>query len=298
MIFLIIVLLLLNIYLALRLFIVKKSIKELLKDFSDVIKNKEAEQHVQILAPDTDIEKLAGKMNEYVSYHFETSYEHQRKLKEVENEITNLSHDLRTPLTSILGYLDVMSTDNLSKDQKECIDIVKRRGRNLNDLIRQLYEYARAQNEEYFLDMQKLDIYRTIREYLLGYYFDFEKNNIDFKLTMPENPAPIYIMADKKRLNRVLTNLTSNAVKYCGGRLEVILNKEKLIYKTLRGDLTDNDIEHLFDRFYMKDEKRRDIIGSGLGLTITKLFVEQMGGRVCSYGDDVYLYIECIFKAK
>ena len=128
---------------------------------------------------------------------------------------------------------------------------------------------------------------------------EFEKKNIEFKLSMPKEAKPIWINGDIKCIKRILTNLTNNALKYTNGEAEVNLkvkgNIVSFTYITTRGSLTDYDIKHIFDRFYKKDLSRSVSNSSGLGLTITRIFTERMNGNIYAYGDDEYLYIVCSF---
>ena len=106
LIFIIIVFVSISLYLFMHLFLLKKAIKSLKNDFIMVKNNKEAERHIQINFPDRDLEELAIEINDYVSLYFNNNYQFAKNVSEIKGEITNISHDLRTPLTSILGYLD------------------------------------------------------------------------------------------------------------------------------------------------------------------------------------------------
>ena len=239
------------------------------------------------------------EINDYIDSYFKNNYQLKNTIREVRGEITNISHDLRTPLTSILGYLDLLNEEELTNEQKEIISVVKRRSLGLKDLIEQLYEYTRLENKEYNIKIEKIDLYKVLQEHILEFYMEFEKKNIDFKLSMPKEAKPIWINGDIKCIKRILTNLTNNALKYTNGEAEVNLkvkgNIVSFTYITTRGSLTDYDIKHIFDRFYKKDLSRSVSNSSGLGLTITRIFTERMNGNIYAYGDDEYLYIVCSF---
>lgn len=296
----VIVLTLICVYLFIHLLLMKKEIRTITKDFIEIKKNKEAPRHLQVRYIQKDLEDLAYEINDYVSSYFINNYECKRSISEIRGEITNLSHDLRTPLTSILGYLDLLDKEKMSIEEREIFSVIKRRSNGLNDLIEQLYEYTRLENEEYKFNIEKIDLYKIVQEHLLEFYMEFQDKNIDFQLVMPKEAKPIWIEADYKSMIRVLTNLTTNALKYTSGEAKVILKSKKdevrITYVTTRGELTDYDIKHIFDRFYKKDLSRHSSRSSGLGLTITKLFTERMGGSIYAYGDEVYLYIVCNFK--
>lgn len=300
MIWLTIILVIISAYLAVRLFMIKRSMHSMTVHFREARHNLEAEQHVHIDVPDRSMEELGTELNQYLCNYFETTSEYRTEIHQIRNEITNLSHDLRTPLTSILGYIDLLKEENPSKEQMEYMEVIKRRGENLNELINQLYEYARLQNQDYPMEIIPIDLYQLIQEHMLEYYGEFTKNGIDVTMELGEEHHPVMVMADRKCLTRILVNLTSNSMKYSGGLLKVSLEEgreTKVTYCTRRGNLSQYDIAHLFDRFYQKDINRPTTMGSGLGLTISKIFMERMGGSIKAQADEDYLYLICTFTS-
>lgn len=299
LILVIVLLVLIVVYLFIHLILLKKSIKDLKNDFISIKDSKEVERYLTFNFPDKNLEELAMEINDYIDSYFKNNYQLKNTIREVRGEITNISHDLRTPLTSILGYLELLNEEELTSEQKEIISVVKRRSLGLKDLIEQLYEYTRLENKEYNIKIEKIDLYKVLQEHILEFYMEFEKKNIDFKLNMSKEAKPIWINGDIKCIKRILTNLTNNALKYTNGEAEVNLkvkgNTASFTYITTRGSLTDYDIKHIFDRFYKKDLSRSVSNSSGLGLTITRIFTERMGGDIYAHGDDEYLYIVCSF---
>ena len=299
LILVIVLLVLIVVYLFIHLILLEKSIKDLKNDFISIKDTKEVERYLTINFPDKNLEELAMEINDYIDSYFKNNYQLKNTIREVRGEITNISHDLRTPLTSILGYLELLNEEELTSEQKEIISVVKRRSLGLKDLIEQLYEYTRLENKEYNIKIEKIDLYKVLQEHILEFYMEFEKKNIDFKLSMPKEAKPIWINGDIKCIKRIITNLTNNALKDTNGEAEVNLkvkgNIVRFTYITTRGSLTDYDIKHIFDRFYKKDLSRSVSNSSGLGLTITRIFTERMGGDIYAHGDDEYLYIVCSF---
>lgn len=285
--------------LGLHLFFLKRGIQKLRIEFHEIKENRQAERHLKLSIPDRDLELLAVEINDYISSYYMELENLKSNSKEIRNEITHLSHDLRTPLTSILGYMELLYDEEMTKDQKEIYEVIRRRSYQLSDLVEQLYEYARLGNQEFYYEMERLDLYRILQEHLLSFYPEFERKNIDLKLSLPQKVKPLWIKGDRKCMGRVLSNLTSNTLKYSTGEAQVVLKEEKrgicFTYQTKRGDLSEYDIAHLFDRFYTKAGKQHTNQSSGLGLAITRLFVEQMGGSIEAHGDQEYLYICCRF---
>lgn len=273
----------------------KKGVVDLRKKFVEVKENHQSQQCVTLAYPNQELEKLAYEINEYVGAYFMQQAEFRQNVRDIRSEITNLSHDLRTPLTSILGYLDLIESQNLTSDQIKALEVIKRRSLQLNSLVEQLYEYARLENNEYRMCLEPIDIYRILKEHILDSYSEFEEAGIYMIPHLPEQNQGIYIQADRNGLERILNNLTSNTLKYCNGSAGISLEIENdfavLIYQTARGELSDYDVLHLFDRFYRKDQARAASQSSGLGLTVTKLLVEQMNGKIYARAEDESLEI-------
>ncbi len=283
------------IYLIIKLLILKKSLQKLSKEYERAISNLEGEQHIQIAAPDRALENLAVQMNKGIETYFHAQYSYEQLVENIRNEIMGLSHDLRTPITSIIGYLTFIDTSAFTFEQLEAFEVIERRTNDLNTLIEQLYEYVRVEKNELTLHYEQVDLYQMLKEHLLSFYLEFEKRGIELTLEFPKKEGPIYINADNQALLRVLSNLTSNTLKYCHGQAAVILQVKKehavVTYKTPKANLTDYDIAHLFERFYKKDGSRGASQSSGLGLTIAKLLIEQMNGEMEALGDDEFLYL-------
>jgi signal transduction histidine kinase len=283
-----------------HLLLLKKAIRKLTKDYKCSKENIQGEQHVLIGLYDNDLELLAEQLNKSLENHFIEKYNHNQSVQSIKQEITNLSHDLRTPLTSILGYIDFVKSDNLTQEQVAALGTIKQRALQLNHLIDQLYEYTRLENDEISLHLEQIDLYKILREHLLSYYYDFAHHDIVLDLQLPPENQPVWITGDIKSIERVLSNLTSNAIKYSGGNTLVALKAENnqvvLTYRTARQELSHYDILHLFDKFYKQDIARSNTKSSGLGLTISKLYIEKMKGKMEALGDDEYLYISCSFQ--
>jgi signal transduction histidine kinase len=296
----ILILSILCIILGLHLFSLKRGIRNLRKDFQEIKENRRAERHLNLSIPDRELELLAVEINEYITCYYQEIENLKNNSKEIRREITHISHDLRTPLTSILGYMELLYDEHMTEEQKESYQVIHRRCYQLSDLVEQLYDYARLGNQEFYYEMERLDLYRILQEHLLSFYPEFERKNIELEPIFPQTVKPLWIKGDGKCLERVLTNQTSNTLKYSEGEAKVILKEEKkyicLTYQTKRGDLSEYDIAHMFDRFYTKEGKQNTRQSSGLGLAITRLFVEQMGGSIEAHGDPEYLYICCRFS--
>lgn len=200
--------------------------------------------------------------------------------------ITDISHDIRTPLTSLLGYAEALRNDeNLTDEEyKLYLNIVLSKGTTIYKMMDEFFELSKL-DEDKDVELKEVDINEKARQVIATFYHEFTKEHIVPKIIIPEEP--IYVMAVESELERILMNLVLNALKYGkeGGviGIEVRPESEKVwidVWDQGRGIL-ENDITLIFERLYMSDysrnEKQR---GSGLGLSITKRLVEKMNGEI------------------
>ncbi|MCX7759499.1 MAG: HAMP domain-containing histidine kinase [bacterium] len=201
--------------------------------------------------------------------------------------ISNISHDLRTPLTSLLGYLEMLQKDtSLTEEEKaEYLEIAISKGKSLYFFVQNFFELAKLEANDTQYDFEKLDISNTIKEIMLSFYSDFSQNKIQPELDLPENP--VYVLANRTCIERILQNLISNALRYGkdGGIIGVALRE---VPDRIWVDIWDNgkgiaqkDIEHIFERLYISEKSRNNNMrGSGLGLSIAKKMIEKMNGEI------------------
>ena len=215
--------------------------------------------------------------------------------------ISNIAHDLRTPLTSMLGYMELLLEDNttnnkildingLSENKKEeYLKIVYNKGNYLYNLMEGFFQVSKLESNDIRLEMKEVNISEIIRENIISFFNEIKKLNIEPEINIPEKD--IYILGDEKSLNRILSNLINNALKH-GLQATIIgisLNyDEKNIFIDIYDNgvgIPENEINYVFDRLYTVEKSRKlDLKGSGLGLTIVKKLVQALGGKisVCS----------------
>ena len=208
--------------------------------------------------------------------------EHRRQEHAIRQQISNISHDLRTPLTSILGYLQLLEGDSLTvEERREYLGIVRGRAKALQSLITSFYDLSRLEGGEYPLSREKVDLYHVLSELVAEFYNDFEQSGFDMTVELaPGLPA---VTADPAGVLRVFTNLIRNALEHGQKRMSILLyRQEETVVSAFSNDaagLTREDVEHVFDRFFTAD-KMRTGQSTGLGLAIVKALVGQMGHRV------------------
>lgn len=282
MIWILLILLIPSVYFSARFFFLSKNIKDSTIELKEICKNTEINRSLKYFSHDKNFENLLILINDYLEEAQRNKIKYIRREREIRKEIENISHDLRTPLTSILGYIELLNDKNITDEEKdEYLAIIKRRSYGLYKLVEVFYDLSRLEANEYKFNMEKIDVNKELREQILLFYNDFENKNIDVEINLLNEE--VFIEADKTALERVFTNLFQNSVKYCKGELKVSLekikDKVKITLINSSDELTESDVERLFDRFYIKDTARSSS-SSGLGLTITKLLIEKMNGEI------------------
>lgn len=244
--------------------------------------NKQQYINIRTKSVDKDTENLVTKINLLYDENQRVNAEKKKVEEEIRTSVANMSHDLRTPLTSIMGYIQLFKAENISKDEKkEYIDIIERRTKTLQVLISSFYDLSRIENNEYKFNLEKVNLSKILCENVAGFYNDFISNSIEPIIEIDESIPDI--VSDEKAVIRVFSNLINNAIKHGKGHVKISL-KEKagvIITEFINGtsDLKDEDVSKLFDRFYTADKSRNDR-NTGLGLAITKSLVEQLGNEI------------------
>lgn len=280
--FILVVLLIPSVYFSARFFLISRNIKKVAKDFDYIYENIDSNRKLKLRYPDKNLENLLHNINKYLSEVQAYKLKYIKREEEIKKEIENISHDLRTPLTSIRGYLELINDYEVTEEEKkDYINIVDKRAKVLQNLIQDFYDLSRLENNEYNFNMEEIDINKEVREQVLMFYNDFDKNNIEVDIKL--NDSPVYVNLDKGVIERVFYNLIQNAIKYSKSKFCILLNKkyDEVIIE-LKNDvdgINKDDIDLFFDRFYMKDGSRSKD-SSGLGLTITKFLVESMNGEI------------------
>ncbi|BCZ46599.1 two-component sensor histidine kinase [Clostridium gelidum] len=247
-----------------------------------IINNNDTNELLRISYPNSNIEDLLLEIN----YTLKLNKEIQCKSKEMDLElrqaIANISHDLRTPLTSIMGYIQLLNDKSISKDEHaEYLLIIEKRSSALKDLISSFYDLSRLQANEYTIDIEKINLQSILCELIATYYEDFNNKNLEPEINIDENAPLIY--GDKNAVIRIFTNLIQNILKHAEGNLEISLKLEgKYIiteFSNKAVELSEEDAKKVFERFFTADRMRSGQ-NTGLGLAITKILVEKQGHEI------------------
>lgn len=235
----------------------------------------------------TDLQKVIDSINALVDSTV-ASMEEERQIEQSKDDlITNVSHDIRTPLTSIIGYLGLLKSSELNEDQAKYIKIAYDKALQMKALAEDLFEYTTLRSStNNKLVLAPLHVNSMLEQVAAGFELEAEKKNITFNVVT--RPRDLVIDADAKMIVRMLNNLISNALKYGYGATEInlIANKVNNKFVELRVEnngeqIPKNSLQKIFDRFYRVESSRNlKTGGTGLGLAITKSIVDLHGGTI------------------
>ena len=202
---------------------------------------------------------------------------------ELKAAITNISHDIRTPLTAICGYLDFLQDNSDTKKAEEYISIMKERAELMKQLTEELFRYSVILSDNAKPETEEIIINQVLEDSIMDYYAVLTKRGISPEIHMTEKQ--ITAKLNKEYLTRIIYNLLNNAVKYSDGDLQITLTKSgEIIFSNTAKELSPVQVECLFDRFYTVKTARNS---TGLGLSIARTLAEEMGGTISAeYKDD------------
>jgi hypothetical protein len=212
--------------------------------------------------------------------------------RELKEAVTNISHDLRTPLTAICGYLDLLEQEEKSETVERYIEIIANRTEALKQLTEELFRYSIIITTEPH-EKEQVVINAVLEESLAAFYAALKEKHITPRIHMPE--VKVLRCLDRSALSRVFSNLLNNAIKYSDGDLEITLSETgEITFCNTASGLNEVQVGKLFDRFYTVEAARKS---TGLGLAIARTLVEQMGGTIHAAYENGRLSICMAFPA-
>ncbi len=260
--------------------------------------NGETGKKIDIALFDSKLEELAGQINAQSRRINEAETQKNRIRQEFRQAAVHMSHDIRTPLTSIRGYIQLLGRDGISaEERKDYIEIVNNRTSRLQSLLDDFFELAVIESPEDDLNVERLDMTSLIADMAVSYYDGFNKRGIVPAIVLPNQKIMAY--GEESAVRRVVENLLANTLKYGSGTVEIILERgEEDVSFTIANEakeLAGSDVNLLFDRFYTAD-RARSAQTSGLGLAIAKSLMVKMGGKLEAVMDGDRLKMRCRWK--
>lgn len=239
---------------------------------------------------DRHIKHLANELNKQLQLLKQERHNYLNGGQKLKEAVTNISHDLRTPLTAIYGYLDLLEEEDKSLDVERYIKIISNRVESLKQLTDELFLYSLSiisQNHDNREDIILNDI---LEDSLADFYMAFKERGIIPEINMPTEK--VICQLNPAALSRVFTNLLSNAIKYSDGDLEITLTDYgEITFTNTAVNLNHIEIERLFDRFYTVNTAKKS---TGLGLEISKTLIQQMNGEISAEYKNNKLFINML----
>lgn len=264
----------------------------------EIINNLDEYINLKTTSIDKDVENLIQSINLIFDSKQKIVAEKKENEEKLRASITNMSHDLRTPLTSIIGYLQMIKSEKQSEgDKKEYIEIVERRTKALQQLINSFYDLSRIEGNEYKFNYKKVNLSNVLCENIAVFYNDFINNNIEPIIEVEENIKEI--ISDDVAISRIFSNLIGNMIKHGGNFVKITLKQEDnlIVTEFINNvtEVTEENLDKLFDRFYTVDNSRSDK-NTGLGLYITKILVERLGYFIDAKMEEENLIIRIMWE--
>lgn len=298
MVFLMGGLILLIAFLLSYIFYMKREMLNIANQLNDY-NNFKTEKKIDINLINKEVEALAESINKHIEIANELRLKEVKSKEELKEMIANISHDLRTPLTSIVGYIQMVKLKgNLDDKSNEYLSKVERKGKDLEIMLDDFFTLSIAESADYNLCLEAIDLNEILCDTIVEFYSELEKRNIEpeIRLSNVEN-----IIGDKKSIIRIIENLISNALKYSSSDVLIELkgegNEVILTFMNSFKEGTIIDTERMFDKFYKNNDKIRKNKSTGLGLAIVKSLMEKMNGKVVAKSIENKLYIICTWSS-
>ena len=255
-------------------YMLRKSAKEIKTAFAEKLIT-DTNTLIDISCGDRCMRDLADSLNQQLEILQKERHRFHQGDLELKNAITSISHDLRTPLTAICAYLDLLNREEINEKVRRYLAQIQNRANVLKNLTEELFHYSVVTTSQE-LKPDRVNMVHILQESLLSFYGVMQEKGIQPQIDLPE--IPVWRELDVSALNRIFSNIISNAVKYTDGDFSVCMKEEgSIIFSNRAESLNIVSVGRLFDRFYTVEERRNS---TGLGLSIAKNLTERMGGLI------------------
>lgn len=276
-----IVIIALSIFLILALIKIRylrKGYDELTENIKDQVSGKTGVP-VTLSTSDPKARRCAEALNRELKSLNEEKVRFEGGNQTVKNAVTGISHDLRTPLTAIKSYLEMIEDESDEETKKEYLARIRNRTDALTDLTEELFKYTTSSDKGIVTSdivIEDTDIRRVLEECLISFYGSFTKKGIEPKISMPE--APVLAKCSRKDANRIFENMIGNALKYSEGNLTIVLTSDATVtFENPAPSLTPLTVSKLFDKYYTVNDAEGS---TGLGFSIAKELIERNDGSI------------------
>lgn len=273
--YLFLIVLFLSILLFLKILLMKNEIKNIGESLSIILKS-DTNNLLTLSSNDKELKKLVIVLNKSLKELRNLELEYKNGNQELKQSITNISHDLRTPLTAIRGYLDLMDSANLNKKQIKYLEIIDNKVKDLTELTEQLFDFTKALDIQEEIKKENVCINDVLEDSIASFYSLFKEYSITPKVEICEEK--VIRLLNKTMLKRIFENIISNAIKYSEKDFTVKMNSNGTIeFANKTAKLDSVSLEKIFARYYtIKNTKK----SNGIGLSIAKQLVDLSGGKI------------------
>lgn len=276
--------------LAIKIRIMQKGMDEICSCLSEHLSS-DTNQLVTVSSSDRYVCRLASEIARQLAELRRQRRKYISGDRELKEAITNISHDLRTPLTAICGYLELLEAEEMTDNTRRYVEQIANRTESLKALTEELFRYSVISSVS-DLTYEKVNVGRVLEDTLISFYGAFEQKNITPNISLPD--GVIVRSLDKSALSRIFGNIISNALKYSDGDFSVTMTEDgEITFSNTASELSSVEVGKLFDRFYTVDSARKS---TGLGLSIAKLLTERMGGCISADYKGTTLSIRIFFN--
>lgn len=273
--YLFLIVLFVAIFFILKVLIMKQEIKNIGESLADILKS-DTNNLITISTNDKKLKKIAVLLNHSLKNLRKLELEYKNGNKELKTSITNISHDLRTPLTAIRGYLDLMDNNNLSEKQIKYLDIIDSKVKDLTLLTEQLFDFSKTLDIQAEMKQENLIINDILEDSVASFYSLFANHNIIPNIDICKDK--VIRLLNENMLKRIFENIISNAIKYSKQDFNIKLYSNGIIeFSNQADDLDQVSLEQLFDRYYTVKSAKKS---NGIGLSIAKQLVDLSGGTL------------------
>ena len=277
-------------FIGIKLYFLKKSIKEIHISLSRILKT-DTNQLLTISSADKEMKLFVNDLNKELQNLRKEKLEYQNGNQELKKIVTNISHDIRTPLTAIQGYIDLLKKN--TEKQEEYIQIIEKKTEELTLLTDQLFDFSTTMDVGIKIKKEKCCINEILEEVLANMYPIFKEKQMNPKLEICKQK--IYRNLDKNSINRIFENILSNVCKYGEGDFKVTLDSKGVItFSNKATSLDEITVQKIFDRYFTVENAKKS---TGLGLSISKQLVELNGGTISAkYVKENLIIKICFFE--
>lgn len=272
--------------LLIKIYLMKKAAREIGEKLTEKL-NTDTNTLIDISSTDKDLRALAADLNKQLAVLRREHLRYTQGDLELKTAITNISHDLRTPLTAIRGYLDLLENEALPENAKRQLEIIRERTAAMTALTEELFKYSLilTESEE---NAEEVCINSVLEDSIMGFYAALREKGIEPVVEITEKQ--IVRRLNRADLSRIFSNLIGNALKYSDGDLRISLDESGLIcFENTASSLNGIDVERLFDRFYTVQTSHNT---TGLGLSIARNLAQKMGGTITAVCENNVLSIK------